>query len=142
MDVRPGDLLGRDPLVGKREVSGGSLIYAVARVGPTQAPTPPGVFIAIRFKAVAPGEAETRVEKASFADEKFNDAAVLAKNAKVVVTAQVTTPTTPAPTTPSKPQQETATTTAHYQIPPEAAALAALAAVSAAVVVLMARRKT
>lgn len=46
MDIRPGDLLGSDPLVGMKEIDnqGGEVRCALGRVGVTPIPTSPGVF--------------------------------------------------------------------------------------------------
>jgi hypothetical protein len=44
--IEPGDLLGSNPLVGLKEIDNqaGTVKYALARMGATSVPTPPGVL--------------------------------------------------------------------------------------------------
>ncbi|RLC73294.1 MAG: hypothetical protein DRI26_01205 [Chloroflexi bacterium] len=78
IDLRPGDLLGTNPLMGLKKIDreAGVIKYALARVGPTSAPTPPGAFAIIRLKVLEeaePGTYGLKLTKVGLADENFQD---------------------------------------------------------------------
>ena len=92
VSIEPGDLLGSDPLVGLREIdnNAGTVKYAIARVGATSVPTPPGVFAILKFKVLESaksGTYELNLSKVDLADEEFEDiVGIEAEGASIKVT--------------------------------------------------------
>ncbi len=78
VELKPGDLLGLSPLVGLKKIDhqAGLIRYALARVGPTPVPTPPGAFAVVRFRVLEKaslGTYELKLTKVGLADENFQD---------------------------------------------------------------------
>ncbi len=76
--VRPGDLLGPHVLVGFQQVdeNAGTIRYAIARIGPTTAPTPSGAFMSVEFgvsENAGLGTYRIRLIRVGLADEKFEE---------------------------------------------------------------------
>jgi len=76
--IESGDLLGVSPLVGVKEIDNvaGTIKYALARVGTTTLPTPPGAFATATFtvKSDAPiGTYDIDITTVGLADESFED---------------------------------------------------------------------
>ena len=90
--IEPGDLLGSGPLVGLHEIDNqsGTVKYAIARVGSTSVPTPPGVFAILKFKVLESAESgtyELNLSKVGLADEEFEDiVGIEAEGASIEVT--------------------------------------------------------
>lgn len=73
-----GDLLGATPLVGLKGLDNdaGTLDYALARMGESPVPTPPGVFMVVDFEVLDTAETGTydlRLVKIGLADKEFED---------------------------------------------------------------------
>jgi len=98
VDVRPGDLLGSNPLEGYKRIDNerGEVVYALARVGKTPVPTPNGTFAYIKFKATvyellcvnASALCVNAYEiglNASLADQNFRDMVVYSKGGRVII---------------------------------------------------------
>jgi len=98
LDVEPGNLLGSSPLVGFKEIDNeiGTVRYALARSGPTTAPTQEGNFATLTFRASANAENGTyaiRVVNVGLADESFNDiSGITTSSGSIVVEAEVMEP--------------------------------------------------
>jgi hypothetical protein len=78
MSVEVGELMGSNPLVGinKVDVLGGTAVLAVARIGLTTKPTPPGNILTLKFKVADDAKIETytiKVEKLGFTDNNIMD---------------------------------------------------------------------
>lgn len=76
--LEPGELLGKDPLEGIKEIDNrtGEVKYALARVGPTSVPTPPGAIALIRLKVLPTADEATytlEITKVGLADQDFRD---------------------------------------------------------------------
>jgi len=78
IDISPGDILGASPLEGVKRIdnAAGFLHYAIARIGRTEPPTPPGIFAEIRFKVKSEANIGTYTIEllgVGLADEEFKD---------------------------------------------------------------------
>ena len=78
MGYEAGDLLGATPLVGLKELNNeaGTLRYALARVGDSPIPTPPGEFMVVDFEVldtVETGTYHLQLVKVGLANEEFED---------------------------------------------------------------------
>ena len=78
VNIEAGDLLGSDPLVGLKEIDNqaGTVKYALARMGETSVPTPPGVLAVLTVRVLnsaGSGSYELKLRKVGLADEKFED---------------------------------------------------------------------
>ena len=78
LGVTPGGLLGSSPLVGVEAVDNqsGTLVYALARRGPTSAPTQASTFAELTFQVsegVPAGRYDLLVTRVGLADEAFRD---------------------------------------------------------------------
>ena len=77
LEVRRGDLLGTDALVGVEKIDrkSGTITYALARAGATVAPGRRGVLatVILRVKVSAKGSFRAEIVKAGLANEKFED---------------------------------------------------------------------
>jgi hypothetical protein len=78
IDISPGDILGASPLEGVKRIdnAAGFLRYAIARIGRTEPPTPPGIFAEIRFKVKSKANIGTytiELVGVGLADEEFKD---------------------------------------------------------------------
>jgi len=75
--LEPGDLLGPEPLKVERiDNSTGEVKYALARVGPTAAPTPPGTFALVRLRVLdtaRAGRYNLGLTKVGLVDHEFKD---------------------------------------------------------------------
>lgn len=80
--IEAGDLLGANPLVGLEEIDNqaGTAKYALARMGATSVPTPPGVLAMLTLKVLdsaKSGTYELGLSKVGLSDENFEDIAGL-----------------------------------------------------------------
>ena len=78
VSIEPGDFLGSSPIVGLKRVDNqaGVIRLALARVGKTQVPSPPGVLATVDFKilgSATSGTYEIKLTKVGLADESFQD---------------------------------------------------------------------
>lgn len=78
LSYEAGDFLGDTPLVGLEELDNeaGTLKYALARMGESPVPTPPGRFMIVDFEVLDTAESGTyhlQLAKVSLADEEFED---------------------------------------------------------------------
>lgn len=78
LGVTPGGLFGSSPLVGVEAVDNqsGTLVYALARRGPTSAPTQASTFAELTFQVsggVPAGRYDLLVTRVGLADEAFRD---------------------------------------------------------------------
>lgn len=75
-NMNPGSLLGSNPLVGIEEIDNqaGKIRFALARVGETPVPTPPGVFATIELKPVVSIQGQVcQLTRVGFCNEHFED---------------------------------------------------------------------
>jgi hypothetical protein len=78
ISISPGDILGASPLEGVKSIdnAAGFLRYAIARIGRTEPPTPPGIFAEIRFRVKSKANIDTYTIELvgdGLADEEFKD---------------------------------------------------------------------
>jgi len=78
ISIGSGDILGPSPLEGVKRIdnAAGFLHYAIARIGRTEPPTPPGIFVEIRFKVKSEANIGTYTIEllgVGLADEEFKD---------------------------------------------------------------------
>jgi hypothetical protein len=78
VDIETGDFFGSSPIVGLKRVDnqGGIVRLALARVGETAVPSPPGVLATVEFRVLdsaASGSYEIELTSVGLADENFQD---------------------------------------------------------------------
>lgn len=76
--IEPGDFLGSNPIVGLNRIDnqGGVVRLALARVGETTVPSPPGILATVQFRVLdsaISGTYELELTKVGLADENFED---------------------------------------------------------------------
>ena len=75
LNVSLGEFFGSEPLTALSEYDGGVVKYAIARVGSTPKPTPPGVVLTLNFQVkqqASPGNYAIEFVKVDLVDESFN----------------------------------------------------------------------
>ncbi len=91
LEVRPGGLLGSNPLIGMEKLDNqvGTVTYALARAGTTKPPGDRGTLATFRFKVSgdAIGSLKINIRRISLADEKFEEITGLATQGAMVTTA-------------------------------------------------------
>jgi len=78
VDVKPGPFFGKDPIVGLRRIDNqeGVIRLALARVGETAVPSPPGELATVEFvvpDSATSGTYELELTEVSLADQNFQD---------------------------------------------------------------------
>jgi len=78
VNIKPGTFLGSSPIVGLKRIDnqGGVVKLALARVGKTTVPSPPGTLATVQFKVLgsaSSGNYELELTKVGLADENFED---------------------------------------------------------------------
>jgi len=132
VDVKLGEFFGENPLVAVKEVKleGGSekVRVAVARVGETLKPTPPGIALTITLKVLeeaSEGDYDISLVKADLVNEEFQrisnievEECAIKVKLPITVTPTETTTTTTTTTTSPPPPTTTTTTPATTTMPP------------------------
>jgi len=75
LNVSLGEFFGSEPLTALSEYDGGVVKYAIARVGSTPKPTPPGTVLTLNFQVkqqAPPGNYVIEFTKVDLVDESFN----------------------------------------------------------------------
>jgi len=77
-DTEPGDFLGSSPIIGLNRIDNqsGVVRLALARVGETTVPSPPGILATVQFRVLdsaSSGAYEVKLTKVGLADENFQD---------------------------------------------------------------------
>lgn len=78
VDIELGDFLGSNPVIGLKQVNNrdGVVRLALARVGETSVPSPPGILATVKFKildSATSGTYELKLTEIGLADENFQD---------------------------------------------------------------------
>ena len=77
-EIEFGDFLGSNPIIGLKQVNNqdGVIKLALARVGETPVPSPPGILAAVNFRildSASSGTHQLELTKVGLADEYFQD---------------------------------------------------------------------
>lgn len=78
VDIEPGDFFGSTPIIGLKRVDnqGGIVRLALARVGETAVPSPPGILATVEFRVLdsaARGTYEIELTQVGLANEYFQE---------------------------------------------------------------------